>query len=233
MKEVEKHGVKIKEPTGPEIRIKLIQTFFGNLLAAFATAMIVFLSGVSGWSNGLEPGLICSIGFAAAAIIIAYTWESRSFKLMAIDSGYALVGITSCAIILSCGNNHVILHNSFSFLCLFLMAIGMPYFGSMAYLHNSMKVKGFFILTGSFIVLASCSHKIKPEKPSFSQTNFKLDSLPNSEINIPIQINLKPVYAMAEKVWTPSSLLLITRMIGYRRIAIPVTNIFSVAARCR
>lgn len=53
------------------------------------------------------------------------------------------------------------------------------------------------IVTG--MLLASCSHKISPEKPSLAATDFKLDSLPDSEINIPIQINLKPVYALAEK----------------------------------
>jgi hypothetical protein len=41
------------------------------------------------------------LGFAAAAIVIAYTWESRSFRLMAIDFGYPVVGITACSIILS------------------------------------------------------------------------------------------------------------------------------------
>jgi len=62
-----------------------------------------------------------------------------------------------------------------------------------------MKGKGIFILAVLIVLMTSCSHKIKPEKPVLSQTNFKLDSLPNSEINIPIQVNLKPVYALAEK----------------------------------
>src|SRR5258707_7819634 len=62
-----------------------------------------------------------------------------------------------------------------------------------------MKTKGIIFSTAMIFFLASCSHKINPEKPILSQTNFKLDSLPNSEINIPIQINLQPVYAMAEK----------------------------------
>ena len=31
------------------------------------------------------------------------------------------------------------------------------------------------------------------------KTDFKMDSLPESEINLPIQINLKPIYALAEK----------------------------------
>ena len=100
-KEVEKHGVKIKDPAGKDIGIKMVQTFIGNLLAAFAMAVVVSLGSVSGWSDGLELGLICGIGFAAAAIIIAYTWESRSFKLMAIDFGYAVAGITACGTILS------------------------------------------------------------------------------------------------------------------------------------
>jgi hypothetical protein len=62
-----------------------------------------------------------------------------------------------------------------------------------------MKTKGIIFSTAMIFFLASCSHKINPEKPILSQTNFRLDSLPNSEINIPIQINLQPVYVMAEK----------------------------------
>src|SRR5215467_7502323 len=50
-----------------------------------------------------------------------------------------------------------------------------------------------------FTSLISCSKKIIPDKPSFAKTNFKMDSLPESEINIPIQVNLKPIYNMAEK----------------------------------
>lgn len=54
----------------------------------------------------------------------------------------------------------------------------------------------FFALT---LVVSSYSQKINPENPDLSPGNFRLDSLPTSEINIPIQINLKPMYAMAEK----------------------------------
>ncbi len=57
----------------------------------------------------------------------------------------------------------------------------------------------FSLVLISFITLISCSKKIIPDKPSFSKTDFKMDSLPESEINIPIQVNLKPVYSMAEK----------------------------------
>jgi len=62
-----------------------------------------------------------------------------------------------------------------------------------------MKGTRFFVIAGLFISLTGNSQKINPEKPDLSPTNFKLDSLPVSEINIPIQINLKPVYTLAEK----------------------------------
>jgi hypothetical protein len=62
-----------------------------------------------------------------------------------------------------------------------------------------MKGKGILFLAALVTLITSCSHKIAPDRPSLGQTNFNLDSVPVSEINIPIQISLKPVYAMAEK----------------------------------
>lgn len=62
-----------------------------------------------------------------------------------------------------------------------------------------MKEKGILFLSTLIIVINSYCQKINPENPDLSPGNFKLDSLANSEINIPIQINLKPVYTMAEK----------------------------------
>lgn len=60
-------------------------------------------------------------------------------------------------------------------------------------------VRSFALLSLIGLVFTSCSKKIISEKPVLAQTSFNLDSTPVSEINIPIQINLKPVYAMAEK----------------------------------
>jgi hypothetical protein len=62
-----------------------------------------------------------------------------------------------------------------------------------------MKEKGILFLFGLFIAITSYSQKINPANPDLSPGNFKMDSLPSSEINIPIQINLKPMYAMADK----------------------------------
>src|SRR5882757_8107761 len=69
----------------------------------------------------------------------------------------------------------------------------------MAYVCNTMKRKGIIFLASVVTLITSCSHKIAPERPSLGQTDFNLDSVPVSEINIPVQISLKPVYAMAEK----------------------------------
>lgn len=54
------------------------------------------------------------------------------------------------------------------------------------------------VITG-ILILASCSKKIIPEKPAVYNTDYKLDTLPLSEIDIPIKINLKPLYDLAEK----------------------------------
>ncbi len=61
-----------------------------------------------------------------------------------------------------------------------------------------MKKGGNILCFLGLLLMVSCSHRINPERPVLADTPFKLDSLPDSEINIPIQINLKPVYTMAE-----------------------------------
>ncbi len=62
-----------------------------------------------------------------------------------------------------------------------------------------MKGKEIFVLAGLFAFSCSYSQKINPARPDQSPENFRLDSLPDSEINIPIQVNLKPLFTMAEK----------------------------------
>lgn len=62
-----------------------------------------------------------------------------------------------------------------------------------------MKGKKIFVLICLLFAFNSYSQKINPANPDLSPGNFRLDSLPSSEINIPIQINLKPIYTMAEK----------------------------------
>lgn len=62
-----------------------------------------------------------------------------------------------------------------------------------------MKHIGSVCLAAVIIVLSSCSKKIIPQKPELAKTYFALDSLPVSDIDIPLQVNLKPLYDIAEK----------------------------------
>jgi hypothetical protein len=100
-KEVEKAGVKIPDPKGSQIASKMMQTFVCNAIAAMAMALFIYAIGITGAVNGAKIGLLCGVGFAATSIITASVWESRSFKLVAIDFGYPLFGITICGIILA------------------------------------------------------------------------------------------------------------------------------------
>ena len=56
-----------------------------------------------------------------------------------------------------------------------------------------------FFACSFVLILSACSKRIIPEKPDLAKTYFSLDSLPVSEIDIPLQINLKPFYDIADK----------------------------------
>ncbi|MBM3414896.1 MAG: DUF4403 family protein [Bacteroidetes bacterium] len=62
-----------------------------------------------------------------------------------------------------------------------------------------MNRQGILFSAGLLISIFSFSQKINPARPDMSPENFRMDSLPDSEINIPIQVNLKPLFVMAEK----------------------------------
>src|SRR6476660_748718 len=100
-REVERMGILIKDPAKGTIAAKMIQTFVGNLIAAFSMGYIVFAAHSFNWLARLKLGLLCGIGFAAVGMVIAYTWEIRSFLVQMIDTGYAIIGISICGIILS------------------------------------------------------------------------------------------------------------------------------------
>lgn len=59
-------------------------------------------------------------------------------------------------------------------------------------------MKNCILIFSVALMIASCSKKIIPDKPSLTSSNFRLDTLPESQINIPIVINLKPIYSLAE-----------------------------------
>ena len=99
--ELGKNGVKIKEPTAPELIAKLIRTFALNLTTAFGASFIVYAAGPLSLPGAIGIGLLAGTCFSAAAIGIAYTWEGKSIKLLLIDCGYPILGVTVCTVILS------------------------------------------------------------------------------------------------------------------------------------
>ena len=99
--ELEKHGVKIKEPTKQELMMKLIQTFIWNLVVALGVAFLVFMTNSQSVLSGINIGLFAGVCFSAATFGIAYAWESRSVALFLVDCGYPVVGIIVCSVILS------------------------------------------------------------------------------------------------------------------------------------
>ena len=57
----------------------------------------------------------------------------------------------------------------------------------------------FFTVFGIFFVLHCQGQLIVAEKPVLPAVKFLLDNIPESELNVPMQIDLKPFYAMANK----------------------------------
>ncbi|HEU4576434.1 MAG TPA: DUF4403 family protein [Chitinophagaceae bacterium] len=57
----------------------------------------------------------------------------------------------------------------------------------------------FMFCLPALLLFVSCTPKLSPQRPALEQSDFQLDSLPDSEINIPVKVNLQPLYALAEK----------------------------------
>lgn len=99
--ELEKHGVKIQQPTKGGMTAKLIQTFVSNLVVALAMSYLVFVTQSEVMIHAIKLGVTCGVGFSAATIGIAYVWEGKSLKLTLIDIGYPVLGILICSIIIT------------------------------------------------------------------------------------------------------------------------------------
>lgn len=98
-KEVEKHGVKIKEPTKKQLSRNMLSTLALNFLVVLGVGLIVSALGVNTFLSGLRVGLLLGICFTLAPLGVCNVWEGRSLKLTLLDAGYPMLGIvTSCII---------------------------------------------------------------------------------------------------------------------------------------
>ncbi len=62
-----------------------------------------------------------------------------------------------------------------------------------------MRLENRFLLLIFLLAACACGKKAIPEKPVPANTSVVLDSLPLSDIDIPIRVNLKPIFDIAEK----------------------------------
>jgi hypothetical protein len=99
--ELKRHNVIIKEPTKNALIMKMLLTFGANIVASFAMACLVNMTGSTTLTSGLILGIIVALGFAATTLGLVFIWESKSLKLFLIDSGYPALGIIASALLLS------------------------------------------------------------------------------------------------------------------------------------
>src|SRR5689334_15836180 len=99
--ELEKQGVKINTLDKGGMAGKFIGTLIMEILIAVGCAFLVWYTNIDNFMQAIKLGLATGICFAALPMIIAYSWESRPMKLVLIDIGYPIAGITVSMIILA------------------------------------------------------------------------------------------------------------------------------------
>ena len=82
-----------------------VATYLGSLVVMFlqvtAVAFIAQAIGVTELVDGLELGLGISVGFCALQLVLNQLYEKRSRELLAINAGYAIVGLTIASVIVT------------------------------------------------------------------------------------------------------------------------------------
>jgi Protein of unknown function (DUF1761) len=87
----------VTTPTGPNkqktLLAGMVSSFIGSLILSFVLLHSILWSGASTWAMGAFVGFISWLGFIAAPSFAQGIYESRPFKLFAINTGYWLVGL--------------------------------------------------------------------------------------------------------------------------------------------
>jgi hypothetical protein len=79
----------------------MVSSFIGSLILSLVLLHIILWSGASTWGAGAFDGVLCWLGFVAAPNFAQGIYESRPFKLFAINTGYWLVGMGLSGILLA------------------------------------------------------------------------------------------------------------------------------------
>jgi len=95
-----------EKPGGENMGVVFGATFLGQLVQAFAVAIVVAMqadrgAGQLGVFDGVLIGLLVGVGFAAAASLSHRLFAGQNFKVWAIEVGADIVSLTVMAIIIS------------------------------------------------------------------------------------------------------------------------------------
>lgn len=99
--EITNHGIKLNPSSGGKMSQNVVLTFLMNMCATVAVAFLIHFIGSETVIEGIKVGLYCSFGYVVTSGAMGYIWEERSLKLVMIDNGFHVVGLTVAAIILS------------------------------------------------------------------------------------------------------------------------------------
>ena len=79
----------------------MIASFIGSLVLSFVLAHFILWAGATTLTWGALIGFITWAGFIAAPLSAQYIYESRPFKLFAINTGYWLVALLASGCLLA------------------------------------------------------------------------------------------------------------------------------------
>ncbi len=87
----------VHPPSGAEkkktLAAGMIASFIGSLILSFVLWHVVAWAGADTWLSGALVGFVAWAGFIASPLFAQGIYESRPFKLFAINTGYWLVGL--------------------------------------------------------------------------------------------------------------------------------------------
>lgn len=85
----------------PSMGMLMGTSFMMMLIAVWALAVVVHLTGISTWMGGVKIGLLCGGCFSAATIAISNVYLNKKLPLYFIDGGYHLLGYTIAGVVLA------------------------------------------------------------------------------------------------------------------------------------